>query len=366
MERWLSKLLAIIVMTVFMLLVTLLPFKLVATFKRWGKRGEMLMLTLGCFTGGIFLGTCLMFLIPEVASLMRNAVEEPTGISYPFGEVIIGFGFFFIMFVERTIHSCQNSEPEQPEKKKPVPSEPVENGNHVTNGNGVTQSRYGNYLDENGLGHELSSFVPNSTVDVRRCSRIEISISSTLDLAKLEGDATKTVILFFALSLDEFLGGISLGLQRTNSAVWSILIGLLAHESVVGFGLGLQLSSLPQSRRFFAITLAVGYAIFGTIGAIVGTVIAETTEASQGIDLVNGILQGIATGVFIYVTFFEILEGKVHRKTRVLDLVAIAVGFFIMAAIAAIPSGEISEPEHLSANISSTNFTSVTGNFTWN
>jgi len=62
----------------------------------------------------------------------------------------------------------------------------------------------------------------------------------------------------------------------------------------------------------------------------------ESVDESRDVMLINGILQGIATGVFIYVTFFEILNDKVNSKTSFRNILAIFFGFVVMAAIAGI------------------------------
>ena len=39
-----------------------------------------------------------------------------------------------------------------------------------------------------------------------------------------------------------------MGLQRSNAGVWGMVVGLLAHEAVVGFSFGLQLASLAKRK----------------------------------------------------------------------------------------------------------------------
>ena len=74
-------------------------------------------------------------------------------------------------------------------------------------------------------------------------------------------------------------------------------------------------------------------------GTIIGLLISEFGNAnSASFDLGNGILQAIATGTLIYVTFFEILQEEISpHETGVAKMMSVLVGFLVMAALCAIP-----------------------------
>ena len=340
MERWHVKVLATAITIVLMLIAVFVPFKIVAKFKKLGHRGTRILDTLGCFTGGIFLGTCLLFLVPEVVNLMQQPANSGFAGSYPVAEGIMAIGFVSIMFLERMVHSCRNT------KKKPqrTNSDSEDKCEKMLCGESI-------YLKGDKNCNTQYNSKPDEGAKVMKIEeKLEISEDDPLDedneILATE-NTTKAVILFIALSLDEFLGGISMGLQRTSTAVWGILVGLLAHECVVGFSFGLQLASLSKSRPgCFALVLGLSYALIGPLGAVVGTLIGEMSWSSaEKVDSVNGVLQGLATGVFLYVTFFEILSGKIHSHCRYSDLVAVTVGMAVMALIAAIPKEE-PHPDH--------------------
>lgn len=75
-----------------------------------------------------------------------------------------------------------------------------------------------------------------------------------------------------------------------------------------------------------------------------GTVLLDTGLAGEGIEVISGVLQALASGVFLYVTFFEILEGHVGPKSSVGSLIAILAGFILMALLALLEEGSTEVP----------------------
>lgn len=72
-------------------------------------------------------------------------------------------------------------------------------------------------------------------------------------------------------------------------------------------------------------------------GLLIATVVFESVEADPRIDLANGFFQALTSGVFIYVTFCEILEGQITHKTSFAKIGAMFAGYAILAAFAAVP-----------------------------
>ena len=62
----------------------------------------MIVSFLNCFAAGIFLGTCILHMMPEVSVKM----DEAFGGEYPFGELVFALGFFFILMFEQLVMMC--------------------------------------------------------------------------------------------------------------------------------------------------------------------------------------------------------------------------------------------------------------------
>jgi len=154
------------------------------------------------------------------------------------------------------------------------------------------------------------------------------------------GDAgesmTRSIIMMLALSIDSVLEGMTIGLKKTVIEVWAIFIGIIVHESVIVFCLGLQLVRIH--KRLLPVVLAsVIYTLMNPIGVIVATLVYENYEMDSRVELANGILQALTSGCFIYVIFYEILDGQINQKTPVGKILATLFGYLFLASFAAIP-----------------------------
>jgi len=159
--------------------------------------------------------------------------------------------------------------------------------------------------------------------------------SSIADVAQQES-TTRSIIMMLALSLDSILEGVTTGLKTTAVEVWAIFIGNLVHETVIAFCLGLQLVRVHNTTRPVVIA-AIAYSLMNPVGLVVATVVFESLEADPRIDLFNGLFQALTSGVFIYVTFCEILEGQITHRTSYMKILFMFSGFAVLAAFAAVP-----------------------------
>ena len=98
-----------------------LPIKLADYFERKGKRGVAVLSFLMCFGGGVFFGTFLVNMIPEVHEKIDDTILKPNDMEYPLGELIIGLGFFMMMFLEKAVIEAKNQKDKKDaEKQKSV------------------------------------------------------------------------------------------------------------------------------------------------------------------------------------------------------------------------------------------------------
>jgi len=159
--------------------------------------------------------------------------------------------------------------------------------------------------------------------------------------------ATRSLILILALSLHRIFEGMSIGLQQTVASVISLFGAVMCHEMVIGFSLGLQFVRSGFALRRLLITSLVCSLIM-PLGVLIGLVMTEVDSSSGIVDIANGILQAIAMGTFIYVTFFEILQEEVDSDdTSIGKIVFIAVGFALMALLNLVPEDIGTSARHL-------------------
>lgn len=72
-------------------------------------RYQRIISLLNCFAGGVFLGTCLLDLFPEVQDNISDVMTE-LGIrsSFPVAEFLVVFGLFIVLIVEQISLSCKD------------------------------------------------------------------------------------------------------------------------------------------------------------------------------------------------------------------------------------------------------------------
>jgi len=103
MRRWVVKLFALFGTFLLPLICTLLPYKVSDYITRRGASGKRLLSYLMCLGGGIFFGTYLLHMGPEVQTILRESLLDPNGITYPVAELIVGIGFFIVLFGEKLV-----------------------------------------------------------------------------------------------------------------------------------------------------------------------------------------------------------------------------------------------------------------------
>jgi zinc transporter 1/2/3 len=92
------------------------------------------------------------------------------------------------------------------------------------------------------------------------------------------------------------------------------------------------------------------------VGIVIGTILIETSgHDNPPIHIANGILQALSTGVFIYVTFFEILQSELASGgNEFMKLLSMFIGVVALASLAIIPEDAGAGP-HVLANATTGN-----------
>ena len=157
-----------------------------------------------------------------------------------------------------------------------------------------------------------------------------------------DAHSSRSLILLVALSFHRIFEGMSIGLQHSTSHVFRLFAAVMCHEAAIGFSLGLQFVKNRWSTRRVVLACFLCSLIM-PLGVFIGTAMVELGGESNSIEIVNGFLQSLATGTFIYVTFFEILQEELcDDDTSLRKVLFVFLGFALMAALSAIPeeSGE--------------------------
>ncbi|KAK6190828.1 hypothetical protein SNE40_002607 [Patella caerulea] len=143
----------------------------------------------------------------------------------------------------------------------------------------------------------------------------------------------RAVLLLIALSFHTIFDGLAIGLQDLDTDVWQVLAAISIHKALVAFCLGLQLFQAYMQRFRTAVILIALFSIMSPIGIGLGILVtsANINEAAQ--TMTAAVLQGVASGTFLYVTFLEILKEAFKHGRGIWNIFIAGVGFAAMAAV---------------------------------
>ncbi|KAF2353465.1 Zinc/iron permease [Trinorchestia longiramus] len=303
--------------------------------------------------------------------------------AYPIAELLICIGFFFVYFIEEIVHKVVFHKHSHSISKRgsKVDGSMVLKNRHseedrippVTNGTYRSRSVYASehpYGGENGSaasgdfntrassgtclppkdvwptsGVDNPSFVNENEVEgpMTRVSVTPNSVghghSHMADISELKSQDwvsnLRSLIIVLALSFHAVFEGLAVGLQQNVQDVWYLFYAIAAHKLVIAFCVGLELIS-GGTKTFLTVIYMVVFALVTPLGIAIGIIVTEGTSSpkSFGHMWTVTVLQGIAGGTILYVTFCEVLERERNRNNgRFLKLFALIIGFSTMAII---------------------------------
>jgi zinc transporter 1/2/3 len=222
--------------------------------------------------------------------------------SFPVAEFTVSFGFFLVLVLEQVLQEC---------KERPTQYNTLQDG--------TVRSDL-----------EKQSQVPEIE------QQIEAGSSSTVTVPVYHEPEPhpilRSLVLLFSLSLHSLLEGLAVALQTDVSDLIQIFVAVVIHKTVIAFSLGLSLvqtelslASIIKFNLLFSITSPVGMCF---------AIALQQFGHSLNSSILNGILQGLACGTFVYVTFFEILPHELNQnENRLLKLLALIIGFSVVCFV---------------------------------
>ncbi|KAM3626212.1 uncharacterized protein V6R79_024813 [Siganus canaliculatus] len=287
-----------------LLLLTLL-FGFIPARVRWfrdtGTETHRTVLSLiSCFAGGVFLSACLLDIIPDYLSDINAELDaRMIETSFPLPEFIMASGFFMVLIVERIVLNCRETRRAQGEMAPLLSDE---------------RNSYGH---GHGHSHGASPDLENSGHHVH----VDFQAHSPF----------RSFMLFLSLSLHSIFEGLAIGLQTTDSKVLEICIAILVHKSIIVFSLSVKLVQSAVHPLWVAAYIGV-FAMMSPIGIAIGISVMEAQLASG--TLIQAVLEGLAAGTFVYITFLEILPHELNSPGKqLLKVLFILIGFTIMASL---------------------------------
>ncbi|KAI0238618.1 Zinc transporter ZIP1 [Lamellibrachia satsuma] len=351
MERWQAKILSLFGLLIIPLVCTVLPIKVSDFFTRKGETGRRILSSLMCFGGGVFFAVFMLHMAPEARYIVYHAIEAPEKLNYPIADLLMSVGFFMVMFMEMAATGWSSRRRAAAEKSKQANGD-FKKCSSESNGLQLLVTPTSNINGD--LPRSASTTTASPLLDIQvGDSDAERGVVKTFKRQSVDHGhghshgtfddthSTRSLVLLLALSLHRVFEGMSVGLQGTTMNVWNLFIAIVCHESIIGFSLGLQFVKNKFSIcRILVLTIICS--LFEPFGVGIGTIVVELGEPSRTLDIINGVLQSLATGTFIYITFFEILQEEIMPgEASMLKLVSVVAGFCVMAALCAIPEENV-------------------------
>ncbi|XP_033115308.1 zinc transporter ZIP1-like [Anneissia japonica] len=279
---------------------------------------------LSCYGGGVFLATCLLDLLPTVRdrlSLVFDQLQEYT--AFPFAEFVMVIGFFLVLIIEQTALMLKETSPSRNSRSQSTLNTPLIADSESYQRSLYTSNSYQRRPSEQAIKDPFNA----NGVMVQSSPSHGHSHGHSHDVEG-DGSSFRSLMLLFALSLHSLFEGLAVGLQNSTALIMQIFIALIIHKNVLAFSLGLNLvkSNLTRGAVFRS---CLCFAIMAPIGIGIGIAVDNANDFIHS--LVNGILEGIATGTFLYITFFEVLPHEfqeiVKPLDRVLKVLCILLGY---------------------------------------
>ncbi|TRY70133.1 hypothetical protein TCAL_07353 [Tigriopus californicus] len=277
---------------------------------------------LSCFSGGVFMGACLLDLFPDVEesiSHILKEIEKSYGwtINYPVAESIIIFGFLLTLLCEQLVLSHQEKQARQSRPVHQHRDDQIDENAPLLTGSNHSRSYSSNSPalsinqpdepeDGDGHGHSHTVAMDNSTF--------------------------RSILLTVALCFHSLFEGLAIGLQSEADALYSLFFAVIVHKSVMAFSLGMTIAQSLMSTKSLLISVSV-FTVASPIGISIGIIISSL-EKSLGRDVTDGVLQGIAGGTFLYITFFEVLPHEFNKPgNRLWKVFSVFVGVLAIGSL---------------------------------
>lgn len=165
---------------------------------------------------------------------------------YPYGELIISLGFFFVFFLESlALQCCPGAAGETPVQEE-------WSGTHVL---------------------ELHSHGSPPLPSKR---------------------PLRALVLLLSLSFHSVFEGLAVGLQPTVATAVQLCLAVLAHKGLVVFGVGLRLVQIGTGSRWATLSI-LSLALMSPMGLVLGLAVTRG-DSKGGQGLAQAVLEGVAAG----------------------------------------------------------------------
>ena len=323
------------------------------------KRRKQLISLCTCFAGGAFFASSMLELIPVVQKDFKAIFDNANkSTNFPVAEFGVCIGFFLILTLEQIIHVVkERSQHTEHEDTTTTSTKDPLLGNSHTSAYGTKSGqppsspyeRDSGESDNDEPEYQSSSLVLQNSHHYADHSDDQYIQSEEDELSDEEPELAifedisqkhhnhrhylRSYLLLVALSIHALFEGLALGLFQNIDSMIQVLGALVIHKCILAFSMGINL----VQHSFPALTVAKSAFLFAALSPIgfgIGILMLTYTSSNVG-HILSAIFQAIATGTFLYVTFFEIFFHELNSKEchKMLKVLMIIFGYSVIAVL---------------------------------
>ncbi|XP_051768945.1 zinc transporter ZIP3-like [Ctenopharyngodon idella] len=310
MEIAVAKILCLLGLFVLMLGGILIPVRVMQMDNDKVTRYRRVVALSNSFGGGVFLATCFNALLPAVREKVEDILKEVKITNqYPLAETMMMLGFLLTVFVEQAVLTFRKEKPSFIDLEtfnaggSEVGSDSEYDAPFIAPARGAARAQQHHSYHH---GH----FNPS---ELKRAGLLRLTS------------------LVLALSAHSIFEGLALGLQNDGAKLGSLFIGVAIHETLASVALGVNVAKAGVPLRD-ASKLGLTVSLMIPLGIGIGMGIETVQHWTESI--ISVVLQGLAAGTFLFITFFEILSQELADKhDRLLKVLFLALGYGVLAGL---------------------------------
>uniref|UniRef100_A0A9J2PIW6 Uncharacterized protein n=1 Tax=Ascaris lumbricoides TaxID=6252 RepID=A0A9J2PIW6_ASCLU len=144
----------------------------------------------------------------------------------------------------------------------------------------------------------------------------------------------RSITFVLAISFHSVIEGLAFGVQHDAAELSALFISLMVHKVIVAFSVGLQLGRTHAHSLGWVCGSVLLLALMSPLGGLIGMFVQNAQIDTKVKDFIILILQGLAVGTFIYVTFFEVLlHERDNEHPNLLKLAFMIIGFALIGSL---------------------------------
>ena len=118
----------------------------------------------------------------------------------------------------------------------------------------------------------------------------------------------RSILVVIALSVHSLFEGMAIGLDTNASGVWMLTGAIAIHAVPIVFCVGTDMLTSGVKKMKLIVYMII-LSLNTPIGILIGIIVTlhQESEDSGSHVLAIGVLQGLAAGTLLYITFFEVL-----------------------------------------------------------